>query len=102
MRRVFSGRPVAAVAAKHLGYPAADARDRPGATAVEWRDSGAFSVAYLRVAWLRAAGVLCVAGVVQKKVVTVTSCFWNYKTAKQNFVNDGSVPETDGRKLSAL
>lgn len=95
MRRVFSGRPVAAVTAKHLGYPAADARDRPGATAVERHDSGTFYVAYRSVAGLRAAGLLCVAGVVQKKVVTVTRRFWNYKAAKPSFVNDGSVPRPD-------
>lgn len=50
-------------------------------------------MAYRRVAGLCAAGFLCVAGVVQKKVVTVTNRFWNYKAAKQNFVNDGAVPE---------
>ena len=73
MRRVFSGRSIAAVAAKYIFYSAADARDQFGATAVDWRDSGVFSVAYCGAAGLCAAGFLRVAGVVQKKVVTITN-----------------------------
>ena len=71
MRRVFSGRPVAANIAECLVCPAADPRDRLGPALVDQPGAAEFHGAYRDIAGLHAGRVLCFAGAVQKKVVSV-------------------------------